>query len=220
MPDPNHERTHRLITKGYPLDLLPTEEELECVDEMASCVCPRRYCWHWNWINHAWDKSIAEGCGANRTGTNIHGRRIDPSHTTPCKRLDPSSTKDHFEPREPSMIEDGIPEGRWDCADFKQRRSSGPESGYPDVINWNGKAYYISNRMNFINFLEAFSKDLASETNNTELPSIANFLETMQTWLHEADRAPHLTPGSFSHQMDKNPWAALAAMLCASAIDK
>lgn len=122
MHDPNYERTHRLITKGYPLDILPTEEELERVDQMDPCECPRRYCWHWNWINHAWDKSLAEGCGANRTGTNIHGRPIHPFHTTPCKRLDPSNPKDHFEPNEPAMLEDGIPEGRWDCGDKKQSR--------------------------------------------------------------------------------------------------
>lgn len=115
------------------------------------------------------------------------------------------------------MAEDGLPEGRWDCAEFKQRRTSGPLPGYPDLVTWNGVSYHISNRIDFLDFLDAFRKDLASQTNNTELRSRDDFLEALQVWLHEADRDPHHTPGSFSRQMDKNPWTALAAMLCAAA---
>lgn len=41
MPNPNHERTHRLITKGLPLNLFSIEEDLQRVDEMNPCDCPR-----------------------------------------------------------------------------------------------------------------------------------------------------------------------------------
>lgn len=135
MPDPKHERTQRLVDKRVPIHLLPTEEDLQRVDEMNPCDCPRRYCWHWKTLSLDWDTSVSEGCEAHVSRVNYKGKTIPAMHDTPCKRLDPSNPKDHFEPREPAMLEDGIPVGRWDCGDFKQRRSSGPNSSNPDAIN-------------------------------------------------------------------------------------
>ncbi len=115
MLDPKHERTHRLISKGYPLDVLPTEEELERVDQMNPYECPRRYCWHWRSLGHEWDIPPSEGCDADRKKINYLGNPIPRMHNSPCKRAHPSSPHDHFETRDPAMLEDGIPNGRWDC---------------------------------------------------------------------------------------------------------
>lgn len=115
MTIPDDLRKLRIIHRDLPLHLLPTPDDLRRVDAMSPCECPRRYCWHWRSLSLEWDISVAEGCDANRTGHNIHGRVIPPFHTTRCKRLDPASPHDHYEPREPAMIEDAIPDGRWDC---------------------------------------------------------------------------------------------------------
>ncbi|MBO6740219.1 MAG: hypothetical protein JJ916_10195 [Phycisphaerales bacterium] len=120
MPDPKRERTSRLIDKRVPIHLLPTEVDLQRVDEMNPCDCPRRYCWHWKTLSLDWDQSVSEGCEAHVSRVNYKGTAIPAMHDTPCKRLDPSNPKDHFEPREPAMLEDGIPDGRWDCDDRKQ----------------------------------------------------------------------------------------------------
>jgi len=218
MPDPKHERTHRLIDKLVPIRLLPTEEDLQRVDEMNPCDCPRRYCWHWKTQSLEWDMPVSACCQAHFRGVNHKGDPIPAMHDTPCKRLDPSSPKDHFEPREPAMLEDGIPEGRWDCGDFKQRRSSGPDSSYPDVINWNGTPYYISNRTNFLKFLEAFQRDIASSEPPIENKTLSEFLEAMNAWTDDVDKSDMFSPGNYSRFMDRNPWAAIAAMLVAASM--
>ncbi|MEL6311610.1 MAG: hypothetical protein AAFQ17_04455, partial [Pseudomonadota bacterium] len=38
-------------------------------------------------------------------------------HEHPCKRCDSSSTFDHYEPREPHLIEDGFGKGRFDISE-------------------------------------------------------------------------------------------------------
>jgi hypothetical protein len=112
---PDHLRKHRIIHRAIPLDLLPTPEDLERVDAMDPCECPRRYCWWWATLSLDWDKSIAEGCTFDKHKHPSFGRRPFPEGDFPCKRLDPASPHDHYEPHDANMIEDAIPDGRWDC---------------------------------------------------------------------------------------------------------
>ncbi|PCI10103.1 hypothetical protein COB72_04230 [bacterium] len=116
MPNHTNERTHRLITKGLPLDLLPTEQDLQRVDTMTPCQCPRRYCWWWRTLSLDWDTSIAQGCAFDQTKHPTFG---DPSHPPqdipPCNRLDATSPLDHYEPRDPALLEDGLTPARWIC---------------------------------------------------------------------------------------------------------
>jgi|GEM_PF-5058486 len=110
-----HKRTQRQIMKEIPLELLPTEEDLQRVDKMDPCDCPRRYCWHWRSLSLEWDIPVSRGCDADRVKINWKGKQIPRAHDTPCKRRHSESPHDHYEPRDPTFIEDGLPIDRWNC---------------------------------------------------------------------------------------------------------
>lgn len=66
--------------------------------------CPRRYCWWWHTLSFDWDVPVSEGCRF----TTVEKPPDWPKEKSSCKRADPSSSRDFFEPREPHLIEDGV----------------------------------------------------------------------------------------------------------------
>jgi len=82
----------------------PTTEDLSEARKLTSKDCPRRYCWWWHSLSFDWEMSIDEGCKFL-----VSKKHIDWNHAdTPCCRCDPNSNIDHFEPRDPQIIQDEI----------------------------------------------------------------------------------------------------------------
>lgn len=82
----------------------PTAEEIARAKAMPENSCPRRYCWWWHSLTFDWDVPVVDGC------TFLSSSKPDdwPNATCPCVRAVPDSGADHFEPREPHLIEDGV----------------------------------------------------------------------------------------------------------------
>lgn len=73
--------------------------------------CPRRYCWWWDTLSFDWSISVADGCTfiterdkGEKGAVDMKWRNRD----SPCCRCDPTSKADHYERREPHLMEDGI----------------------------------------------------------------------------------------------------------------
>jgi hypothetical protein len=92
---------------------------------LPSDACPRRYCWWWKSLSFEWDASVTEGCQF-RSGISewsAEDREKWPGSEHRCCRLDPDSPIDHYEPREPHLIEDGFEEGRFlNSPDWRKKR--------------------------------------------------------------------------------------------------
>lgn len=82
----------------------PRADDLARVRALPATACPRRYCWWWRSLAFEWDVSAAEGC------TFLESEKppewLNPDE--PCVRACPTAHRDHFEPREPHLIEDGL----------------------------------------------------------------------------------------------------------------
>lgn len=87
-----------------------SQEDLEKVKEFDQHSCPRRYCWWWKSLSFEWDISVETGCTFLESDKPPGYR--DPS--TPCCRLNPDSSVDHYEPREPHIIENQVDASEWD----------------------------------------------------------------------------------------------------------
>jgi len=84
--------------------------DIERARALPKNSCPRRYCWWWHTLAFDWEVAPQDGC----TFLNSEKPPGWPNETSPCKRCDASSQADHFEPREPHLIEDGmVPEWYW-----------------------------------------------------------------------------------------------------------
>ncbi|MFG0253458.1 MAG: hypothetical protein ACF8NJ_11365 [Phycisphaerales bacterium JB038] len=96
------------------LQSLRSDEDIERALQIPRDQCPRRYCWWWRWLSFAWDVPISEGCtfveDRDRGKVSPEWPNID----RPCCRCVPGSPADHYEPREPHMLEDGVDIHRWD----------------------------------------------------------------------------------------------------------
>ena len=86
---------------------VPTEEDIERARLLTDSSCPRRYCWWWRTLSFDWDTDVTQGCtfGSSEKPPDW------PKSEQACCRLDVTSSADHFEPRDPHMIEDGIVPG-------------------------------------------------------------------------------------------------------------
>lgn len=82
---------------------MPDPKDVLRAKALPPLACPRRYCWYWRSLKFEWDISPAEGC----TFLSSEKPSKWPHNDKPCVRADPAG-KDHFEPREPHMIEDGL----------------------------------------------------------------------------------------------------------------
>lgn len=87
-----------------------SQQDLELARSVPSHECPRRYCFWWCWLRFNWEVSVQDGCAymeAVRVGLVPEGY---PERELPCCRADEGSPTDHFEPRIPALIEDGLDE--------------------------------------------------------------------------------------------------------------
>ncbi len=82
----------------------PSDADLARARALPQGACPRRYCWWWHSLSFDWDMAVRDGC-TFMTSEKPPGY---PVPDCPCKRVDKSSNIDHFEPREPHLIEDGM----------------------------------------------------------------------------------------------------------------
>jgi len=87
----------------------PSADDLARARALKRVECPRRYCWWWCSLAFEWGLAVSAGCrvlgAAKPPGW--------PDPDVPCCRLDPSSTVDHYEPREPYLLEDGFEVSHW-----------------------------------------------------------------------------------------------------------
>lgn len=82
----------------------PPQADIERAKALPAGSCPRRYCWWWHSLGFDWDTPVEKGC----TFLSSEKPPDWPNAECPCKRAEPASTIDHFEPREPHLIEDGL----------------------------------------------------------------------------------------------------------------
>ena len=87
----------------------PTSDDIERARGLSARQCPRRYCWWWQSLSFDWETPVKCGC-AFPTKTKPDWW---PGSESPCMRAVAESKYDHFEPREPHLIEDGLSPDRW-----------------------------------------------------------------------------------------------------------
>lgn len=96
-------------------------DDLARARSIEPTACPRRYCWWWVSLGFEWELPVSEGCtfvAASRAN------RVDPDwpqRESPCRRSEPSSGADHYEPREPHLLEDGFDILHWKCPGYESR---------------------------------------------------------------------------------------------------
>ena len=88
----------------------PTLQDIAKAKELDKASCPRRYCWWWRSLSFEWPVPIKEGCTFETAAPKSNV--IRPPYT-PCRRKDPQFRTDHYEPREPHLLEDGFDVSRW-----------------------------------------------------------------------------------------------------------
>ena len=96
---------------GQPSDrtrLPPTADDLRRAQALAATECPRRYCWFWHSLTFDWGMPVSEGCAWLEEEF-----AIEVNDFSPCSRCEPSAPRDHYEPREPQLLEDGFAEDRF-----------------------------------------------------------------------------------------------------------
>jgi hypothetical protein len=97
-------------TKGRLLvAVMPSSDDLVRAASIPVDQCPRRYCWWWRSLSFDWDVTPLEGCAFLTSPKPRNMANTDVS----CRRCDPSSTVDQYEPREPHLLEDGFAVPRW-----------------------------------------------------------------------------------------------------------
>ena len=89
-------------TRRVRAPLAVSESDLGLARMLAKDACPRRYCWWWHSLSFTWEAPVAAGCRLAKP---------DSSPLPPdarCRRMDSSSTRALYEPREPHLEADGF----------------------------------------------------------------------------------------------------------------
>ena len=84
-------------------------EDIERAKGIGHTECPRRYCWWWRSLSFEWNLPVKNGC----TFLEVRKPPDWPNGDLPCRRCNSSSVADHYEPREPHLMEDGFEETDW-----------------------------------------------------------------------------------------------------------
>jgi hypothetical protein len=98
------------------LAVSPSLDDLNRAAKIPADQCPRRYCWWWQSLSFDWDRTPSEGC-TFLTSPKPPGMT---NPDVPCSRCDSSSTVDHYEPREPHLLDDGFLVPRWHSVDHQR----------------------------------------------------------------------------------------------------
>ena len=93
----------------------PTAADLAKARELPRDACPRRHCWWWRSLSFDWDVEVRDGCTFVEARKPKGWRNADAQ----CKRCDPNSGCDQYEPREPHLYEDGFDDAYWNGPDPK-----------------------------------------------------------------------------------------------------
>jgi hypothetical protein len=91
----------------------PSGDDLERAADIPANQCPQRYCWWWRSLGFDWEMPLSEGC----TFLTSPKPRGTANPSVPCSRCVSASTVDHYEPREPHLLEDGFVVARWHSAE-------------------------------------------------------------------------------------------------------
>lgn len=90
---------HRLY-----IGVTPSDTDLARARSLKDDACPRRYCWWWRGLSFEWEIAPSNGC----MFLTAPKPKYSKGSKTPCCRSDVHSHMDHYEPREPDIIEDGM----------------------------------------------------------------------------------------------------------------
>ena len=82
----------------------PSDDDLARAAEIPLDACPRRYCWWWPSLAFEWEIEPATGCEWLTTKKPTGWKNTD----LPCVRSGAEGGVDHYEPREPHLMEDGF----------------------------------------------------------------------------------------------------------------
>jgi hypothetical protein len=106
------------VSKGRLFEVVEiTDDDLRRAKEIPSDACPRRYCWWWASLSFDWNVPVKDGC------TVVESDDLPPKYRhIPCCRSERSSPIDHFEPRVPHILEDGIDASRWLKRRFQENK--------------------------------------------------------------------------------------------------
>lgn len=96
----------------------PDDDDLRKAAALPLNACPRRYCWWWRSLAFEWDIEPTDGCQFLCSKKPRGWKNVD----RPCTRSGRTEGVDHYEPREPHLMEDG----------FDARRFVAPRSGVSD----------------------------------------------------------------------------------------
>ena len=88
----------------------PSANDIAQAAELPLHACPRRYCWWWRSLKFEWAVPTGQGCEITQRAPKVPGWK---NSDKPCCRTDLASETDHFEPREPHLIEDGFAPNRF-----------------------------------------------------------------------------------------------------------
>jgi len=91
------------------LAVTPSPEDLKRAANIPAGQCPRRYCWWWRSLAFDWGLTPLQGCTFLSCEKPPNFKNAD----VPCRRCDSSSAVDHYEPREPHLLEDGFAVPQW-----------------------------------------------------------------------------------------------------------
>jgi hypothetical protein len=87
----------------------PSSDDLTRAATIPANQCPRRYCWWWRSLDFDWTLTPLEGCTFLSSPKPSGVANAD----IPCCRCDAASSVDHYEPREPHLLQDGFAIPRW-----------------------------------------------------------------------------------------------------------
>jgi hypothetical protein len=99
----------------------PTDEDLDRARSLPASACPRRYCWWWRSLSFDWELEPVQGC-TFPSAEKPRGQRFPDE---PCRRAVPSSRVDHYEARDPHLLEDGVDESRWRAEMLRRNQNLG-----------------------------------------------------------------------------------------------
>lgn len=105
----------RVTIRGAFAVFRPHEDDLRRATALPLSACPRRYCWWWRSLAFEWDLDPRDGCQFLCSDKPTGWKDID----RPCRRSGATEGVDHYEPREPHLMEDG----------FDPRKFSAPRRG-------------------------------------------------------------------------------------------
>ena len=94
----------------------PSADDLVRAASIPVNQCPRRYCWWWRSLSFDWEVTPSLGC-TFLTSPKPGGMA---NADVPCCRCDDASTVDHYEPREPHLLDDGFAVPPWYSAEHRR----------------------------------------------------------------------------------------------------